>query len=564
MAKVGSVVIDIVADTQHLIKGLNKATKSFNKFSKNISTATQAFAGIFASYKIYDSISKTTKEIDKLAKTSSKLGMSVEALQGLQYAADVSGVSVSTLNLSLQRMTRRVSEAAQGTGEAAMALAELNINAAELNALSPDEQLRVIAESMAKVGNQSDKVRLAMKLFDTEGVNMVNMLKGGKDGLDKLTNEMAGLGVITAKEAARTEAFNDAWTKVSTQADILGKKLFISLLPALEEVVNGFNTLTTNKSAISSFFDGVGFVVFRLTKEVYMLDKALRLAGTGWEMLANAYQASGIGGATEDERAIAEKRMIELSKESLSIQKAIGAEWESFLSGPVKDISILKPNTDSSGNLGINGSLKEQITLFDALKKASQKYYFTMESSTKQANDILNQTTGIMVNGITSGFRKMMDGAADWGETFKSIIKDIIAGLIRVLFVQKAVNNLVGLFGGVGASGAGAGTGSVTAFAKGGVVSAPTAFNYGNKTGIMGERGPEAIVPLKRDSSGALGVGSSPVTVNVMNNTSSDVSVQDRGDGNIDIVVSQVALDIQRGTGPIPQAMEVRYGLSKR
>jgi phage-related minor tail protein len=56
-------------------------------------------------------------------------------------------------------------------------------------------------------------------------------------------------------------------------------------------------------------------------------------------------------------------------------------------------------------------------------------------------------------------------------------------------------------------------------FADGGVVGSPTTFQMsGGKTGLMGEAGPEAIMPLKRGSNGQLGVqvngGSGGTTVN--------------------------------------------------
>tara|TARA_R110002012_G_scaffold60605_4_gene158577 strand:+ start:1818 stop:4568 length:2751 start_codon:yes stop_codon:yes gene_type:complete len=50
--------------------------------------------------------------------------------------------------------------------------------------------------------------------------------------------------------------------------------------------------------------------------------------------------------------------------------------------------------------------------------------------------------------------------------------------------------------------------GRITAFASGGVVSSPTLFNYGGGRGLMGEAGAEAIMPLKRDSKGNLGISS--------------------------------------------------------
>ena len=44
------------------------------------------------------------------------------------------------------------------------------------------------------------------------------------------------------------------------------------------------------------------------------------------------------------------------------------------------------------------------------------------------------------------------------------------------------------------------------AFAAGGIVNSPTLFKFANGTGLMGEAGPEAIMPLSRGSDGKLGV----------------------------------------------------------
>ena len=66
------------------------------------------------------------------------------------------------------------------------------------------------------------------------------------------------------------------------------------------------------------------------------------------------------------------------------------------------------------------------------------------------------------------------------------------------------------------------GQGRVQPFAAGGIVAAPTYFPMRGGTGLMGEAGPEAILPLKRGSDGRLGVaagasegGGASVTVNI-------------------------------------------------
>ena len=79
------------------------------------------------------------------------------------------------------------------------------------------------------------------------------------------------------------------------------------------------------------------------------------------------------------------------------------------------------------------------------------------------------------------------------------------------------------LLGGVASGGVFAGGRLVEAYARGGIVNTPTVFPMARGYGLMGEAGPEAVMPLKRLGSGNLGVAASPagVTINVINNATS-------------------------------------------
>jgi phage-related minor tail protein len=107
-------------------------------------------------------------------------------------------------------------------------------------------------------------------------------------------------------------------------------------------------------------------------------------------------------------------------------------------------------------------------------------------------------------------------GAVIHGRKLSDVFRGLAMSLANQALSQalKPLGNLVGnLFSGL--------TGQKpTAFANGGIVNSPVLFPLRGGTGLMGEAGPEAIMPLSRGSDGRLGVrmggGSSPtVTVNI-------------------------------------------------
>ena len=148
--------------------------------------------------------------VDALAKISDKLGVTTENLSGLQHAAQLSGVEIRTFNMGLQRLTRRVSEAAIGTGEAQAAIKELGLDAAKLNKAGPTGGLLSIADAFAKIESQADRVRLAFKLFDSEGVALVNIVQRGASALREMMGEAQAFGLVFSRNfAAKVERANN-------------------------------------------------------------------------------------------------------------------------------------------------------------------------------------------------------------------------------------------------------------------------------------------------------------------------------------------------------------------
>ena len=113
-------------------------------------------------------------------------------------------------------------------------------------------------------------------------------------------------------------------------------------------------------------------------------------------------------------------------------------------------------------------------------------------------------------NAVISAFEGMEDALVKFAQTgkleFKSLVQSILADLLKIAIRASITKPLMQAFNLLADGGVIAGN-NIVPYRKGGVVGAPTMFKYGgSKLGIMGEAGPEAIMPLKRGPGGKLGV----------------------------------------------------------
>lgn len=155
-----------------------------------------------------------------------------------------------------------------------------------------------------------------------------------------------------------------------------------------------------------------------------------------------------------------------------------------------------------------------------------------------------------------TGLRRAFDGVVFDGVKLQDALRQVALSMSQTAYnvAMKPIQNAAGgalaqglsnLLGGFMPfeKGGAFSSGRVTAFAKGGVVSSPTQFAMRGGAGLMGEAGPEAIMPLARGADGRLGVaaqggGGRAVTV-VMNIQTPDVAGFQRSQ-------SQIAASAQR------------------
>ena len=238
MAENTKIIISAVDKTK---RGFGSVTNGLKKVTGAVFSMRTALVGVAGLAGLGLLVKSSLNATDSLAKTAAKIGTTTESLGGLRYAAELTGVATNTMDMALQRFTRRTAEAAMGTGEAKAAIKELGLNAQELNRMPLDKRMVVLADAFSGVTSESDRLRLAFKLFDSEGAALVNTLSGGGDALKEMLGEAKMLGLTMSSSAAKgVEDTVDALTKLKSVFKGVTDQVVAALAPAIEGMVERF------------------------------------------------------------------------------------------------------------------------------------------------------------------------------------------------------------------------------------------------------------------------------------------------------------------------------------
>lgn len=167
-------------------------------------------------------------------------------------------------------------------------------------------------------------------------------------------------------------------------------------------------------------------------------------------------------------------------------------------------------------------SLSEQLVALEAALAGSAQVTAAFDGELRRMQDSM-VFTGREVNqlagGIGGGLRRAFDGLVFDGVKLSDALRGVARSMADTVYnvAMRPVQNAAGgaIAGGINvllsglmpfAEGAPFSQGRVMPFAQGGVVTGPVQFPMRGGTGLMGEAGPEAIMPLARGPDGRLGV----------------------------------------------------------
>lgn len=233
---------------------------------------------------------------DDLAKMSQRIGLPVEMLSRLSYAADLSGVSLEELATGVRFLSRTMVDMPDKLKELGIATRD-----AGGNMRSTEDVLYDLADVFASMPDGAQKTAISLDILSRSGTQMIPLLNGGSQALREMMEEARVLGVqIDTRTAKAAEAFNDNLTRLSYAARALTRQLAAAMLPALERVTNAVVRFVA-EGQIEVYFQRFKQVL----QDVTFALGALALAMTGRAAFALAALVKGLSLATVGANALA-------------------------------------------------------------------------------------------------------------------------------------------------------------------------------------------------------------------------------------------------------------------
>ena len=578
MAAKFGLLIDAKTKGENNIKRLGNSMQGVEGKAKNLGMAVRgvgaAFKGLFAIAAVGGIVALGKSAIDTadaFGKLSTRTGIAADKLLAYVNAGKLADVSQSDLETGLRTLARTQVEASEGVATYADAYAKLGVTVKNQDGTlkDSDQLLSDIADRFKDLPNGPEKAAVAMDIFGRSGQKMITLLNGGSEALDEFGFE------LSENFARNSETFNDNLTKVGIEMDRLKMQILDDLLPGLIELSQGFidltKTIRDGADAFAKFF-GIGddAMIEKNTLQIQGINKALaHYRKTLKDMRAETTPNFARQGVIENiERTVAglEKRRdqlrseinrattptsVDLTEDDQPVARFLPTPDRSKPKKQKKDKPVVQVSsrvlelTRQINAARLEGNRLKEVDLgYDLALQELQEKGLTGNNLALEQNQLLTDYTlerldvvtrmgeaqdnvntkltesqklfenikDTVATGLGNAITGLIDGTKTLGESLSNILRQVGS-----MFIHFGMRSLIGgLF--PSANGNVFANNKIVPFAYGGVVNKPTLFPMANGMGLMGEAGPEAVMPLRRGRGGRLGVeasGGGATTVNV-------------------------------------------------
>ena len=240
----------------------NLASEAIKKGVSMLASAVKDVAKFFVD--AVKGVAEYADEVNTLSKTT---GMSTDAIQEYKYAADILDVSFETIEGSLTKMTKKMSDGSDAFDKLGISVRDQNGELRDANDVF-DEAIT----ALGYIDNETERDAIAMEIFGKSAKDLNPLIKTGSKELGKLRKEAHDVGAVMSEDALEgANAFQDGIDRLKGTWDALKRTLGANILskitPYLEKFVGLFQDLAKTGD-LSGFIDGVVDMVNDIVQKI--------------------------------------------------------------------------------------------------------------------------------------------------------------------------------------------------------------------------------------------------------------------------------------------------------
>lgn len=545
-AQIGNLNVSLGINTAQFAAGLSQAQGSLATFGKGLKAFAASAGAALSLGALGMAVKSNIDRMDELGKAAQKIGIPVEELSKLEYAARLSDVSLDSLAGTMSKFSRSIAEVAGGgKNDAGLALQAIGVSATDAQGkLLPTTQIvSDIAEEFSVMRDGAGKTALAIALFGKSGAELIPLLNGGREAIASAGRELQQFGgVVTPEATARAQEFNDNITRLQTAFNGLLQEALAPILPELVKLTQYFIDLAKTGAPVKAwventiaFFAELKPFIESTRKEIELLTEGLRYLG----LVDPAPVEININGG----------------KEAQGPPPPVQTKDAPILPQPTKQASSIVPKIPKDTIDDIYGAGEAFSTLWDRMAEGIPDTN-NLTSAFQSLATSISDSLGNAIQGLIAGTMSVKDAVASMAQSVSQQLSQLAAQLVKSS-ILKVLSMLAG--GMAGGGGAGINFGGMTfggLYADGG--------NLGSgKWGIAGENGPEiihgpaAVTPMG-------GASAPQMNVTVINNSSASVNTRKNSRGELEVMVEDMLAEkLIRGGNKIDAALARGYGLRR-
>ena len=498
--------VDITAKdrTRAAVSRGQRALGALKKALFNVKARIGAAFGALAVRALSRFVTKAGDAADSIAKTSRAIGITSDKLQELRFAADISGISMTTLDSAMLGFSKRVGEARAGTGTLFTILNKTDeaLLANVQSAGSVDEAFDLITQAANAMGNEMDKSALLSAAFGrTAGTAFKNLVPD----IERLSARARELGlVIDASLLLKAEDTKDKLTELGAVLNVKFMNFVLQNARVIDQLADALmNAATAAGEWLADMGPSETANIDSLDRRIVALNNKLKelnetilfgqvaITGTGGIFGLAGGDVHLFGSHIEDM-----KREITAELERLELMRALRAE---------------EAERNKTLHVEINKGIYEQAKLVGELNLVltetpllNRKWSEAMAQATREAEAqeaAIRDLSQTIETTLIDSLADLTTSFKDWRDVARAALRDVIRSMLQFISVQASM--------GAGGAAAGGGIGSLIFKGLGQLFTPtptvdfpqPSAFRQiggpvgAGQAALVGARGPEVFVP---------------------------------------------------------------------